>query len=241
MRLLLFALALLVTLPGCSVMVKTPMTRFESPEARGKPLGFDALMGYQGRNEIELTPNYRLQAPSLANPSVEDPSHHLMAAGNFGLLKRLDISLTIPSSRIGLKFQPLGDPKSGATSGNFPVAISAGLAYSKEKEAGNSVSYSLRETLIDLGLIFGYRFTGSTLIYASPSMQWDRIRTSYSGPAVTGVAEERATAKILGFALGLQQEAGNSYLRLEAAGAKTRLGQADTGRATFGIALGKFL
>ena len=124
MRTLALAVASSITLlSGCSITGHTPMTRFESPETRGETWKLEGQATYQGRNEISLTPDFTLWAPSLASPSIETPDHRLMVSGAMGVAERVDLSISVPETRIGVKYQPFGSTRKEAGTDNFPVAI----------------------------------------------------------------------------------------------------------------------
>lgn len=230
---------------GCSVVAKIPMNRFESPETRGTPWKLEGQVAYQGRNEVSFTEDYRFSPPTLSTPSVDTPGHRLMAQGAVSMLERLDVSLTVPDSRLGLKYQIFGSPYESREEGGFPIAVYGGVGLNNEEESGSNLIqpttsyYKLKETQFDIGLIFGYRASPQALIYSGPFVVWDNIRTTYrtnGGPAV----DQQATSRSLGLNLGLQIDVNQAFFRLEGAGMKTRLGNADVGRGTYGIAGGVY-
>src|SRR5688500_3581837 len=172
----LFRCALALLLSSCSVMVKTPLNRFESPETRGKSGGVDGYLGYQGRNEIELTPSVSRRAPDLTHPSSETPGHRLMANASVGLAERFDMSLTLPEARLGAKYQLLGNPHESAEAGNIPLSISTSIAAVSEEETAYG-TIKLKELVYDLALISGYRINAHWMIYECPLSLWDELKT----------------------------------------------------------------
>lgn len=230
-KLALVAAALAVS--SCSVMIKTPMTRFESPEVRGKPGGLDAMVGYQGRSEVVLTPSIISRPPSMDTPTMDSPGHRLMAEGAVGLGKNFDINLTFPEARLGVKYQILGAPYEDAEAGNIPLAISTSIAAVKEEETSGSRNFKLKEVVTDLALIGGYRFD-NLMIYGGPFLLWDIAQTDYNPGALT----QKKTMRVYGANLGLEVLLNEMYARAEFAGTKSRLGTMNVGKGTYGIAAG---
>jgi hypothetical protein len=233
-------ISLTLALTGCSIVAKTPMTRFESPEAIGEQWAPEAQLAYQGRNEVALTPNFSTRAPSLDNPSVETPGHRIVAIGALGLFERLDISASLPESRFGLKYQFLGNPFASAEKGNFSASGYGGIASLKEEEAQGGLYYQLRELQYDLGLVFGYRADHHVLLYSGPFMIWDKMKTNYRTTAGGATTSQEASSRAYGLNLGIQFNKDKAFLRLEGAGMKTRLGNAYTGRGTYGGSVGTY-
>ena len=240
MKKLGFTLLALIT-SSCSIMVKTPMNRFESPEARGKSAGISGFAAYQGRSEVELTNDFTTTPPSLSSPSVKAPGHRLMANGSIGLGERFDINITLPETRLGAKFQILGDPLEKAEAGNIPLAINGGVSAVSEKETrtSSSQSFEMKEIVMDLGLATGYRFNKDVLLYGGPFVLWDKLHSIYTPSAGTSV-DARKTMRVYGVNVGVELGFGNSngFARLEGAGTQTQLGGTKVGRATYGAAVG---
>jgi len=234
-------LSLTLALSGCSIVAKTPMTRFESPEAIGEQWGVEAQLAYQGRNEVALTPNFALKAPSLDNPSVETPGHRVVAIGALGLFERFDINASLFDSRFGIKYQFLGSPFASAEKGNFSASGYGGISSLKEEETqGTNYYYQLRELQYDLGLVFGLRVDHNVLLYSGPFMIWDKMKTDYRTTAAGVTVTQEASSRAYGFNLGIQFNKDKAFLRLEGAGMKTRLGNAYTGRGTYGGSVGTY-
>ncbi|MGZ3693675.1 MAG: hypothetical protein ACXWQO_05715 [Bdellovibrionota bacterium] len=234
----IFGLSALL-LCSCSVMVKTPLTRFDSPETRGKQGGVDGYLAYQGRNEVELTSNTLVSAPNLDRPSVQPPGHRLMANGSVGLAEKFEISLTLPAARLGVKYQILGDSHDAATKGNIPLAVTSSISSVSEEEADISSTFKLKELVYDLALVSGYRINEMWLIYGGPFILWDDIKTNYrpsaSAPSVDSSGKLTSYGANLGVEASLNQQ---GFVRAEFAGAKTTLGKVKSGRGTYGLALG---
>jgi hypothetical protein len=242
-------LPLFLLLAGCSVIAHNPMNRFESPETRGE--GWEVQVGAQSRNEIELTPDFVVAAPSHSSPSINSPTHALFAQGAVGLGRNFDLSLSALESRIGGKLQVLGAPASEAEAGNFPISIRGGFGWDGSTDSdffnlgsNNRVERrnEIREIRGDIGLILGYRTSKHILIYGGPFAMWNLIKTKYSpNTAGSTTIEAESTARSLGFNVGIQGEfADNFFMRLEAAGTKTKMGNADVGRADYGLAGGMY-
>lgn len=246
MKKLLLAFAALA-LSACSITTRTPMTRFESPEAQGETLRGEVVSGLQARNEIQITPDYTRQGPSLDNASVEDPAYRLYAHGAVGLGERVDVSFSGLTSRFGAKVQVLGDPRTTAAPGNFPVAVYGGVSWSKENEtntgtyANNMVtnyrSYELKELQYDIGLLFGYRIAKQLLIYGGPFVVWDKINASYYG--VNGAGSVRGTARVYNFNFGWQTNFTPDWtMRFEVAGSLSDIRRTKSGRGGLGVVSG---
>jgi hypothetical protein len=237
---------------GCAVNAKLPLTRHESPETQGKVDGSfhsEHFAAWQARNEVEFTPDLTLRSPSVTDPSVRTPNHRIMAQSALGIADRFDISLNLPSLRLGLKYQILGEPRSRAEAGNFSLAVSGGGTIAKQEETKGSALLSsssqfveLKETLADISLIAGYRISKEVLFYGGPFSVWDFVRLRYRSDAVAGERTSNGTIRSLGFNLGLQAQFGaTTFLRLEGAGSKTRLGRANVGRGSYGFTFGFYL
>lgn len=244
-------LLILAFAPGCAVVAKLPMNRFESPEATGRLLGAEGQVGYQGRNEVVLTNNTAVKGPSFTDPSVETPSHRLMAEGAVGLLERLDVNLTLPAARLGAKYQLLGSPHDKADKGNTSIAVSAGVGFSHDDDssptlapnslASSQSTYQLDETQWDFALVGGWRAGSDVLIYGGPFTVLDNARTTYT-PFTGGVVQNQSgTIKSYGVNIGLQGSIEKVFFRVEGAGTKTKLGNANIGRATYGAFVGVYL
>ncbi|MCO5141668.1 MAG: hypothetical protein M9962_01100 [Oligoflexia bacterium] len=231
-------LALALSLSSCAVTAKFPMTRFETPEATGtgERVFAEGLLGYQGRNEVEFTPDYNLRAPTVTNPSVEKPSHRLMGQGYVGLLDWFDIGLTLPNSRLGLKAQLIGEPRLRAEQGNFSAALNGGIAYSREEASSRAFSnttqaFKLTEWQMDAGLALGYRFSKNVLLYTGPFILWDFVKINYQqNTALTGT-ELNGTIRSVGFNLGTHITLDRVFFRMEGAGTKTKIGNVNIGQA----------
>lgn len=247
------AIVLALTFPffnGCSITAHTPMTRFESPETRGESWKVEGHVAYQGRNEISLTDNYTFRSPSLSDPSVEGPGHRLMAQAATGVSEQIDISLSLPEARLGIKAQLMGDSRAKAAAGNFPVSVYAGIGANREKESGRGIFatsgsldslYELAETQADIGVVVGYRPTAAILVYGGPFMVWDHLTVTHR-PTNSAVSTKTSkTARVYNANLGIQVNTEERiFFRLELAGARTQLGRADSTRATYGAAVGAY-
>lgn len=244
-------LTLCLFLPACAITAKLPLTRHESPETQGKPDGKMAaeMQGaYQSRNEVEFTDDYNRRAPSVTAPSVETPGHRIIGQGGLGLLDSLDVTLTLPQLRLGLKYQFLGEPRLRAEKGNFSLAVSAGIATAKEKESSTGIfststqSFELRETVMDGQLIAGYRISKEVLLYGGPFIVFDKVRLDYTSTGGTTSSSSSGTIRSIGGNLGLHVTLDERFfVRAEGAGSKTRLGRANTGRGDYGFSVGMWL
>ncbi len=236
-----------IAFSGCTVVAKLPMTRFETPETEGKFLAAEGQIGYQGRSEVEFTDDFTVIPPSTTNPSVETPGHRIMANGSLGILNRLDVNLTIPEARLGLKYQFLGAPRTMAEKGNFSAAVSAGISGNDEEETGSPFlssavkTYKLHERQYDFALIGGWRFAENLMLYGGPFIVFDKVKTTYT-PAPGATAQESSgTIRSLGGNFGVQVMADkNLFVRLEGAGANTKLGNANITNGTYGLSAGMY-
>lgn len=239
MKKVLFCLAAF-SLSSCAVMIKVPLNRLDSPETTGKYGKAHMMAGYQGRNELELTPAAGFTSPSLSRPDAQPPGHRLIGNGQLGVGEKLDVSFTLPQSRLGVKYQILGQNQMEAEAGNIPLAATTSISYASEKEDtyyGKS-SLNLREIIYDVALISGYRVNKDWLIYGGPFVLWNRIRSSYRGNSLSASIDEKGTLRSVGANLGAEYTSNQIFLRAEYAGTKTKLGQSNSGRATYGLAFG---
>lgn len=236
----IYSLAILFLLSSCSVVVKTPMNRFDSPETRGEGGKFEGLVGYQGRNETQLTPDYLTTAPTVTSPSMPPPGHRVIMNGSVGLIESLDLTINLNEARAGLKWQLLGAPFEGAKKGNIPLSVTSSVASAKESDSGtvgnNNRSVDVKELVYDLAVVSGYRFDKTLLAYGGPFVVWDRIRTSYKTNAGTNDLE--GTLQSIGVNLGMEFDFPALFFRVEGAATQTQLGITKVGRATYGAALG---
>jgi hypothetical protein len=234
-------------LSSCSVMVKAPLTRFESPETRGKSLSAEVMGGYQGRTDVMLTRDYTQFAPDMNQPIIsDDPGHRVMASGYVGILEKLDAGISIPDARFGVKYQIHGEGKEKAAQGNLPISIVAGVSKRSEEESGvglfssRSVTYKLRETQADTGLSFGYRVKDSTMIYSGFYFLWDQLKTTYANPTGSAEIQNSGIMKVYNANLGVQQEVNHIFFRFEISISETSLGSKKELAGTYGIASGAF-
>lgn len=244
--------ALLLALPffsGCSIMAHTPMTRFESPEVRGEAWKLEGQIGYQGRNEIKLTDDFTRRAPNLSAPSVEGPGHRLMGSAATGVHEAIDVSISLPEARLGVKVQLLGDPQNRAAVGNFPLAVYAGFGATGEEESNRSLfvasagdaTYKLQETSADIGLVLGYRPTQILLLYGGPFIVWNHLKVNHRPSPGAVDTEAEKTARVYGANFGFQVNADERlFLRVEAAGSRTEMGSTTSTRGTYGASLGAY-
>lgn len=237
------ALIAVLLFSSCSTMVKVPLNRLDSPELRGEAGKIDGRIDYQGRNEVELSPWAGIQPPTLTTPAVQVPGHRLVANAEVSVWDRVAVTLALPQTRIGAKWQILGATYKDAQKGNIPLAVTTSVAFSHEDGNSNGSSSSwgtvdLHEVIYDLALISGYRINEKWLIYGGPFILWDKIKTSYKPNANSGNIDNDGKLRSFGANLGGEFSFDQGFARAEYAATKTRLGQAYSGRATYGLALG---
>lgn len=146
-----------------------PVNHFDTPEAIGETGRAKLDIGYVGANEVVLTNNYLVTAPSISHPEAINRGDYVRLGGGIGVIDSLDVELKSLSA-IQAKFQFIGEPRKKTKEGNFAVAatVLGGFDYyaaSSPSVAGYTVSIKHYDVPVEAGLIAGYRIWDPLLVY----------------------------------------------------------------------------
>lgn len=155
---------------SCSLSLRTPPTRFISPEASGMFKGsFSAGFAKATNAKVSLDGNNTDNPLELSDENIMN-----WVSPSLGLHDRIDIFASIVSqtpSVVGAKFQVWGDNRQNAKSNNtsLSIAVSGGSA---EKEvdddffdiSGNTKT-DLKTNVLEYMVLFGYRVDEMALFY----------------------------------------------------------------------------
>lgn len=201
------------SLAACSVNIKMPVNRFDSPETIGQPGVIKSEIGMQGTAEIVLAedPQSNTQ-PNTTNPTINGDSRVRVAAA-YSAFDALDIEYRPPFGA-SFKFQLIGTSYKSAKAGNFSAAISFGGKYAMNQYpdplSRDTIQMKLNETMFDAALIAGYRVADMFMVYGGPFITTD----SFSGTWHDSVNID-STAKLTGLNLGIEISATSFQGRLE--------------------------
>lgn len=213
---------------GCS-HYRLPVSRLESPEARGHterfvPASLEA--GFMSGTDLEGRPETRTDSEGVTTTSM--PAAWTPELGfALSLSERTDLGIRFqPFAPLSfrLKYQFSGEPQSRARQGNFSTAVvvAPGILLG-HAQSGASASYFLG----DLTLIAGYRAWERHLFSLAPYFS----TASLSGLTVTGASQ-------YGAALGYQYQIEALMIRAELALASGTVGTASIGGFHFGVQFG---
>jgi hypothetical protein len=177
----ILAAAVLAILSGCaSVFTDLPYSRLDSPETMGEFKRGKVHAGIGRAANLEFATDASSRPLSIIE--TPEPRYDLQtfAQIDFGLLKRLDVSLRefINSPwMLGLKFQPIGSSRKEAGAGNFSLAITGAVGATTSNRSGNQSGLfgrggypwdsNLTTTAQDAAIIAGYRIDARWLTYSS--------------------------------------------------------------------------
>lgn len=232
-----------ITLSACSTVIKTPITRFESPEVVGDTLGAQFHGGWQGVAETTIAEDWVYRPANVNTPRIESGYRPVFGAG-LGFFQFLELQLRAPSF-LQAKFQVLGDPAKKAKAGNFSFAWTAGYGSSRESSSSTTLftnesrAIDLKEQIYDASAILGWRAADDFLIYSSVFGNWNRI-TGYQ--VINGNNNGfDAWHRTRGVNLGVEARAKNLFLRAEGGAAEVKLNQSRSTEATGGVLVGAWL
>lgn len=175
-------LAGFILLTSCStrIGVRTPSTKFISPEAIGQSLKGEITM-YNARGttaSVDLTENTADNSLELSDTSDNDD--FLGVNGEVGIFEKMDLVIFKPGSSSpimgGVKYQIMGAPRLATKAGNHSLSIVA-MAGTGTKDDKNDDRIELTpqddevETTLNMfstnaSLIYGYRLSNTVLAYA---------------------------------------------------------------------------
>lgn len=174
---LLLIISLSAFLFSCSkIRVKTPSSRFISPEAQGKLFNGQARLEQQGGTEgtADFAGN-RTDNPMELRNNASGPA----VALDLGLLDQVDFIIKgnyNAATVYTVKYQIMGDSRMNAKKGNQSLAVSVGYGYETISETesdsdlfdnDNGTEAEIEQSIFETSLIYGYRPQDDTLIYTS--------------------------------------------------------------------------
>ncbi len=177
MNIISIALMLAVLSSCAKIQVKTPASRFVSPEAQGKlfagSIQAEQQTGLEGTLDLS---GDRTDNPLELRNNVSDFATSL----HLGLLDKLDFFVkghANAPSVYNFKYQVLGSSRKDAQKGNHALAISIGYGQSTSSQTEEDTSIfnnqddeieaELEHSLLDASIIYGYRPENDTLVYGS--------------------------------------------------------------------------
>lgn len=182
-----FLIISLFLLSACShrIKVRTPSTRFISPEAQSDSLDgeFSVYYAAGSRAELDLKNGQPDNPLNVYNEPKSIIFDSVGLSGDIGIIKSLDL-LILSNGKdtptlIGIKYQLFGKTRKEAKKGDHSVAISyAGGNSSKSDKDGEDLELTAQDEdskveldleSTDLSLIYGYRFSNTQLVYTGMS------------------------------------------------------------------------
>ncbi|MBL7665648.1 MAG: hypothetical protein JNM93_10995 [Bacteriovoracaceae bacterium] len=231
-----FIILLSILFSSCSIAVKTPSSRFISPEAKGEFLHTDLGMSYGGYSKGELEPT---GAGPVTDPLVMKHSQGVMANGTLGFTEQVDIYVVLPertTPQVGFKFQLLGKSEKEATKKNHSLATTIAYGRAKTTDADFLTSSNdkadITNRVLDFSVIYGYRAEENLLLYTGVSYS----DYDFDGKFTSGANSGRIfqyDSKTLGCHAGLMTSNKKWFTKLEAS-----LQQTDwthTGKQAYGF------
>ena len=85
---------LLIFISSCSVVVKTPSSRFMSPEAKGEFLNGDLAMSSTGYTKAKVQTNGATPGQKITTPLKLEQDYAPALNANLGITERIDIFVT---------------------------------------------------------------------------------------------------------------------------------------------------
>ncbi len=222
-----------VLLTACSVNIRMPVNRFDSPEVIGQPGVVKTDLGLQGVSEIVLTNDPSSStAPNVKNPQINS-THRVRVSGTYSISDILDIEYRPPLGA-SLKAQILGVPYKSAKKGNFSLAASLGYKYAMNQDpdptSGGGIRMKLNESMLDGAVIGGYRVLDMLMFYGGIFT----VSDSYSG-SWHDTFNIDSGAHTNGFNLGMELSASGFQSRIEYAIGKTSVENADKTARSLGV------
>ena len=177
MKTLLRLAALLLIASSCAkVTLKTPSSRFLSPEAKGELLAGNIDLSYQVGTKATITIEKDSDQIELSQGNAD-----LILNAALGLTKNIDFFIynyAESAPMIGIKYQFSGKPRSRAKEddSSFAVTIAAGASqrsqttdidWFTEDPDGDETTAVIDQQLYDVSLIYGYRHSNDGLLYTS--------------------------------------------------------------------------
>lgn len=198
----LTGLALAMVLSGCQntvpVKLELPVNRLESPEPAARRVSLGLTAGET--TYAVFTPDQITTAPDAQNPAIgrcppkqrEGDAFLLDADDCGGMLLKADLraapwlqlglrrsadQLLIGQGKVFLHGRRAGEPAPGDTSAALTLAYGRDRYRETDQNANGPVETDLQRSLVDLGLIGGYRVHRRVLVFGGPFLQ----RSDYEG------------------------------------------------------------
>lgn len=162
-----------VLLSSCATSIQTNGGKLISPEAQGDTFRgtFNATSNYASSYKLNFTTN------QTGAPLVHENSGREMGfASEIGIVNSVDLIAALGSeTEFGLKWQFLGDSRSGAKGGSFSASLvgiysratrNADLDDDSENVPANVRKIEMEKNSTSIGLLAGYRIFDPFLLYA---------------------------------------------------------------------------
>ena len=228
-------LLIFITLIGCAQRIKTPVNRGVSPEAKGE--GFSAKISSTTVIESKLQVDESIDLDDeLKSQSVRETAFKF----NFALARQFELYTRLVDGVapvLGLKVQFWGLPKSSNSVGHkISLTIAAGNASDSYKD---DLEVEIDSKIRDYGIIHGYRFSQSLLVYESFSISEYRFKGKIKNPIITFTRDrfQFNSSNVQTLALGVIATYGIVDFDLEGAYQKYRFNDSDY-ESVFGLQVG---
>lgn len=238
-------LSLLFLISCAQIELKTPSSRFMSPETSGKALNYGLQLIQQSGVEAKIN----IVANELDKVDLSNSASPLTYSGYVGVLDKLDIiyyNYIDSASLLGVKYQILGESKANAKQGNQSLALTLGGGGQSKTTTSQDLfdeevdKTELEQNLVDASIIYGYRTTDNILVYSSLHISNHSAKLkiiSNNDSALDGQTETYKTSN-LGLSLGsmIYNKKKNVHLSIEASA--QRVNWTHTDEKTFGFISG---
>lgn len=174
-------------LASCSnIKVRTPSSRFISPEAQGKFFSANTQIEVQNTTEAEFDfENNDVESLSLAGNRVQTA-----LALDLGLHEKVDLVIKSNGDAptvTSMKFQLYGKPRLKAKKGDQSIAVTFGAGKESDTDLKDSIfnvsgstKADVEQSLIDFSVILGHRMNDDSLAYLSLSATKHNAKGSFS-------------------------------------------------------------
>lgn len=165
-------LSLLFLISCAQIELKTPSSRFMSPETSGKSLDYGLQLMQQSGVEAKVN----IVANELDKVDLSNTASPLAYSGYVGILEKLDLiyyNYIDSASLLGVKYQILGDSRANAKEGNQSLAVTLGGGGQSKTTTSQDLfdedvdKTELEQNLVDASIIYGYRAKDNILVYSS--------------------------------------------------------------------------
>jgi hypothetical protein len=226
----LLGLCFLILFASCGqIQIKTPSSRFISPEAAGKLLSGEVEIQQQGGAEGTIYIN----STDIDNPMELRNNVTPLAFGfNLGLMDKVDFitySYTDSAPLYGAKIQLMGKSRQEAKKGDQSLAVTLGYGeqYKSQSESRTELftgdvevkGADIKQTLKDISVIYGYRTADDVVVYTSVQLTQHEFHAEIESndSAINGKHLNYQTTN-LGAALGAIRYFKSMHAKLELSG-----------------------